>query len=241
MESEYAFPLGDLLRILRKRFWVIVLVTLVLTGAAVGFSLAQTPQYETSTMILIGQERSDNEAPNVDVMGLQQLTQTMAEAVGTRPVAEEVIRRLDLPTTPEDLLRENLSVEQIGATQFIKVTYRDTDRERARQAADAVGDVFSERISDVSPSASAVTATVWEQASLPEDPVSPNLILNIGLGLGLGVMLGTGLAFLLEFFDDSWRSPEEAEQVSGAPTFGVIPEFEMPKDLKAKDKRKGDI
>jgi capsular polysaccharide biosynthesis protein len=36
-------------------------------------------------------------------------------------------------------------------------------------------------------------------------------------------VLGTGLAFLLEFMDDSWRSPAEAEQVSGVPTFGVIP------------------
>jgi capsular polysaccharide biosynthesis protein len=39
----------------------------------------------------------------------------------------------------------------------------------------------------------------------------------------VGAVLGTGLVFLLEFMDDSWRSPEEAEQVSGVPTFGVIP------------------
>ena len=39
-------------------------------------------------------------------------------------------------------------------------------------------------------------------------------------------VFGMRLAFLLEYVDDSWRSPEEAEQVSGVPTFGVIPEFE---------------
>lgn len=50
----------------------------------------------------------------------------------------------------------------------------------------------------------------------------------------LGLMLGTGAAFLLEYLDDSWRSPEEAEQVSGVPTFGMVPAFKVkaPKDKK---------
>lgn len=236
-EREHAFPLRELLRVLKSRFWAILLVALVLMGTMLGFSLLQTPRYEASIMILIGQERGDAEAPNVDVMGLQQLTQTMAEAVGTRPVAEEVIRRLDLRTSPVDFLEKDLSVEQVGATQFIEVNYRDTDPERARRVANAVGDVFSEQITEVSPSASAVTATVWEQASPPGDPVSPDLMLNVGAGLALGVVLGIGLAFLLESLDDSWRSPEEVEQISGVPTFGVIPEFDKPRGLTAKGKK----
>jgi capsular polysaccharide biosynthesis protein len=41
----------------------------------------------------------------------------------------------------------------------------------------------------------------------------------------LGSLLGVGLAFLLEYVDDSWTSPDEVEEVSGVPTFGVIPAF----------------
>ncbi len=82
VKGEYALPLRDFLPILR-RSWVIILVALVLTGAAVGFSLAQTPRYEASIMILIGQESGITETPD-DVMGLQQLGQTMAEAVSSR-------------------------------------------------------------------------------------------------------------------------------------------------------------
>jgi hypothetical protein len=49
-------------------------------------------------------------------------------------------------------------------------------------------------------------------------------------------MLGIGLAFLLEYWDDDWRSPEEVEQISGVPTFGVIPLFEILKGEAANDK-----
>jgi capsular polysaccharide biosynthesis protein len=40
-------------------------------------------------------------------------------------------------------------------------------------------------------------------------------------------MLGVGLAFLLEYLDDSWRSPEEVEQFLGLPNFGTIPHFDV--------------
>jgi capsular polysaccharide biosynthesis protein len=45
------------------------------------------------------------------------------------------------------------------------------------------------------------------------------------LTLAFGLLLGVVLALFLEYLDDSWRSPEEVEQISGVPTYGVIPEF----------------
>ncbi len=232
-QDEYVLSLGDLFGVIWKRLWVIALAALLSMGAAVGYSLGQTPIYESSIKILVGQEqRSD--APSQlgsDVQGLQQLTLTVAEAVGTRPVAAAVIERRDLGVTPEEFL-ENLSVEQVSSTQFIQVSYRDPDPERAQQIADTIGEVFSDQVSEVSPSANAITATLWERAVPPESPASPNTPLNALLALVLGLMLGVGLAFLMEYLDDSWRSPEEVEQISGVPTFGIIPEFEVPKGKK---------
>jgi capsular polysaccharide biosynthesis protein len=232
-ESEYVPPLGDLLRVLWKRLWVILLVATMLTGLAAGYSFLQTPIYEASITILVGQEQgSTSEGLGGEVQGLQQLTQTMAEGVNSRPVAEAVVEQYDLGMTPEDFLNDYLSVEQIAATQFIQIEYRDPSPERAVLVANAVGEVFSEQVSEVSPSANDVTATVWERAYVPDEPVSPNLVLNIGLALGIGLMLGVGLAFLLEHLDHSWRSPEEAEQISGVPNFAVIPELKVSKDKK---------
>jgi capsular polysaccharide biosynthesis protein len=122
-----------------------------------------------------------------------------------------------------------MNVEQIPNTQFIRVSYTDTDPERARRVANAVGEVFSQRISEVSPSANSITATVWEQAATPAEPVSPNPVRNGLLALALGLMLGVGLAFLLEYLDDTWHSPEEAEMISGVPTLGVIPKLKVAK------------
>ncbi len=227
-EGEYVLALKDVVRILWKRLWLISLVAAVLTGAVVGISLLLTPTYEASIKILVGQERealNNPSTPRENVWGPEQLTQTMVEGVNSRPIAEAVIQQLDLRMTPEELLGR-LSAEQITKTQFITVSYRDSSPERAQQVANAIGDVFPEQVSQVNPSGLDIYATAWERAEKPGGPVSPQPLRNGLLALVLGLMLGAGLAFLLEYLDDSWHSPEEVEQISGVPTFGVIPEFE---------------
>lgn len=212
--------LQNLLRVFHRRMWIIALSAVVLTGAAVGFSVLQTPTYEASIKVLVGQE-SGTDVP-VDVFALQQLTQTVVEAASTRPVAEAVIQRLDLPTTPSTLL-DNLDAEQVEATQFVEITYTDTNPEMAKRVVDTIGQVLSDRMSDINTGDTTLTAEVWEHATLPQDPVSPAPVRNGIVALVAGVLLGAMIAFLLEYLDDTWRSPEEVERVSAKPNLGVVP------------------
>ncbi len=66
---------------------------------------------------------------------------------------------------------------------------------------------------------------VVDSARVPLAPTSPDIPRNLGLGLILGLCGGVGLAFLLESLDNTVRTPEQAELVSGLPTLGVVPQF----------------
>jgi capsular polysaccharide biosynthesis protein len=224
-EVEYLFSPIVFLRVLRRRLRIILVVALMLMGLAVGFSFVQTPTYVASTLVLVGQKGTNIPSPNLegDVMGLQGSTETMARAVDTRPVANAVVERLDLRQSSQDLL-DNLNAEPVANTSFIEVTYEDPSPERAQRIVNAVGEAFSDKVALVSPSATSITATVWEFAAMPDSPVSPRPVRNGMLALALGLLLGVGLAFLLEHLDDRWRSPEEVEQVTGVPTLSLIPE-----------------
>lgn len=59
-----------------------------------------------------------------DIAGLQQLTTTLVVAADSRPVAEEVIQRLNLRSTPEALL-EDLEAQQILDSLYIQISYTD--------------------------------------------------------------------------------------------------------------------
>ena len=68
--------------------------------------------------------------------------------------------------------------------------------------------------------------SVVETASLPARPISPNIPLNVGLAAIIGLALALGGAFLMEYLDDTVRSPEEAQKLIGVPALTVISKIE---------------
>ena len=225
--GEQAIPFKEFLRVLRRRIVAVVTVTVLITALGVGFSLLSTPVFDARAKVFVGQEQTEaTQSLTSDIQGLQQITETVVEAVNSRVVAEGVIENLGLSISAEDFL-ENLEVEQVGKTQFISIGYGDSDPEQAAEVANAVAGEASERISRMGPSASALTVTVWESAVEPSTPDSPRPVRDGVLAMVVGLMLGVGLAFLLEILDDSWRSPDEVERISGLPNFSIVPEFKV--------------
>lgn len=234
VEDAYVLPLRELLLILWRRSWIIILMIIVFTAAAIGLSLMQQPVYEASIRVLVGQKRGIPENPT-DVSGLQDLTKTIAEAAESRPLAEQAIQLTGLQISPETFLDERLSASQIVETQFVEISYQGTNPQKTQEVANTFGDLFSERVSEVNSNNNPITVTVWEPAAVPSQPISPNPLRNGLIAAMLGTVLGVGLAFLLEYLSDRWRSPEELERLSGTPVFGIIPEFEVSKgDKKGK-------
>ena len=60
-------------------------------------------------------------------------------------------------------------------------------------------------------------------ARTPGAPAEPNIPRNLGFALALGLTSGIGLAFLLEGIDNTVRTPEQAQAISGLPSLGMIP------------------
>jgi capsular polysaccharide biosynthesis protein len=149
------------------------LVAVVLVAVTVAAtSLVKTPQYEASSKVLIDKQGSESHAPEMGVLQRQQLTLTLAEATRSRLIAEETIERLELSTTPDAFL-ERLKAEPIENTQFIELSYTDSNPHRARVVTNTVGEVLSRRVSEVGSNVGDVNATLWERAPIPEEPVSP--------------------------------------------------------------------
>jgi len=73
---------------------------------------------------------------------------------------------------------------------------------------------------------------VVDYAIAQKRPVAPKRTLIVGLSLLLSLGCGVGLAFLIEYLDDSVRSTEDVENFLHLPSIAVIPQIE-----KAKVKR----
>ena len=70
--------------------------------------------------------------------------------------------------------------------------------------------------------------SIVDRAEVPRFPVSPRKKLNLALALVLGLFGGIGLAFFAEYLDNTIKSVDDVEHLSGLPSLGVVPHLGTP-------------
>jgi tyrosine-protein kinase len=61
------------------------------------------------------------------------------------------------------------------------------------------------------------------EATVPTDPVRPDIVQNLAVGAFIGLLLGVGLALAVEHLDRRINRPEEVEELLGLPLLGSVP------------------
>ncbi len=70
------------------------------------------------------------------------------------------------------------------------------------------------------------SVTVVSEASIPGEPVKPNKKLNVAIAAVLGLVIFTLLAFVLEYLDNTIKTPEDVAREVELPVLGLIPKAE---------------
>jgi capsular polysaccharide biosynthesis protein len=137
-------------QLLGEAFAVITLAVLVIPWV---ISLYQTPTYEASIKILVGQRSAEdtNHAQRIPLAlpALQDLTLTVANVAKTMPVARAVVEQLNRPELSAREVLVNMTAEPEPGTMFVNISYTSSDPKRAQLTANAIGQVLSEEVSGV--------------------------------------------------------------------------------------------
>ncbi len=218
--------LRDYLRILRRN-WVLILV-LTLAGIAGGatYSLLQTPQYEATTKVFVSAASADSVSDlSAGNSYTQQIVRSYAEIVTTGLVLDPVISELGLDTSAHDLA-EQVTASVTLNTVIVDITVADADPALAADIANAIAKHLIDAVPELTPANSdgvvPVKVTVTQVAQVPDDPVSPRVALNILLGALVGLALGIGMAVLRSVLDQRVRGQRDVEIVTDRPILGAI-------------------
>jgi polysaccharide biosynthesis transport protein len=114
---------------------------------------------------------------------------------------------------------ETLNLNDAVAQYAILQRDVDTNRELYNAIMTRMKDVA------VSGDIQATNVSVINSAEVPSSPSSPNKIRALLLAIIAGLGGGIGLAFTMEFLDNTLKNPEEAENYLRLPNLGVVPEF----------------
>ena len=67
--------------------------------------------------------------------------------------------------------------------------------------------------------------SVVDKGEIPQSPSKPQKGLAIFLSSLVGLLGGVGVAFFLEYLDNTIKTPEEVQRHLGLPSLGVVPDF----------------
>ena len=222
MQFENEMTLEDIFRALKKRWLLIVSVTLMffIGGSVFVLFFGPTPQHQSSTTVLVDYRASETEALTQNDINLsQKLVQTYTEIIKSLTILNPVIDEMDLELTTDELL-EKIAVSQVNETEIIKISVTDEDPILARDIANTLAKNFSEEISNIM---KVDSTSILDEAVLPTHPLAQNKITKIAIAGILGMMVSVGLVFLFEYLDRTIKTADETEQLLGVPVLGVIP------------------
>jgi Mrp family chromosome partitioning ATPase len=135
--------LREYLKVVRRRWVVLVAMVGLTMGAALALSLSQTKQYDATSKLLfrssepinalLGQSSSPDDP--------ERQTNTEIGLIKLETVGDAARRRLGTRMSSSDIL-DKISTEQEGNSDLVKVTARDPSPRRAAAIANAIADAY---------------------------------------------------------------------------------------------------
>jgi capsular exopolysaccharide synthesis family protein len=136
-----------------------------------------------------------------------------------------VIDRLNLNLEPDELA-SRVSAEVPEGTMFVNLSAKEDDADSAQVLATALAEEFAKYIEELETpngqEASQIKATITDPATYNGDPVAPQTVLNLIIAALLGLVLGAGLALIRDLLDNTVKSVEDVEEVTGAPVMASV-------------------
>jgi len=213
--------------IVKRRLWLIALLVVIgATATGVGSAYLIDKQYEASSKIIVNQkEGAVGTAALPDVRTIDfnvEIIKTYKEIIRTPRIMNVVIQEYPGLKTSVGELISKVSVSTVNGTQVMSVTAKDSSYSRAAEMANAVSRVFQEEIPKLM-KVDNVNILFEADPGANAEPSSPNPLTNALISVVLLLVVGIGLAFLLDYLDDTVKSEEDVREWAGLATIADIP------------------
>ena len=226
-ERSSTVDLRDYLDILRARWRLITVTTLLGVVAAALASMLATPQYTATASTFVSVRGGDSTVGTALQGSLfaQDRVKSYVDVVKADGVMGAVIDELGVPLSPSQLAAK-IDVNNPLDTVTLEISATDPNPELAQAIANSTAKQLGDEVANLEQPAEGgeplVTITTTQPAALPGAPSSPRTMINLALGFLVGLAVGVGAAVLLETLDTRIKSIESLTKYFDHPLLGVI-------------------
>jgi diguanylate cyclase (GGDEF)-like protein len=194
------------LRILLRKWWIVLPVFLITLTATVVFAFTQESTYKATATFIVVPASSFGDmksfASGLDMLSRRtEIANTYAEVAASWLIRRETADELNLSWDQWKGISVNSQL--LAGTNVLKITVEGSDPVLVRDFANMVG---AKTMAYVQELYEVFDMRPLDQAGLPSSPIKPDRVLYLTLGAILGLALGVGLAFLSEYLQTPLES-----------------------------------
>jgi succinoglycan biosynthesis transport protein ExoP len=184
------------LRLLQKRWWIILASLVITVACTIIFTLYQVPIYSTSATYVVSPSpevlNGTSFLSGLSVLGGQPtVANTYASIATSLTVKQKASEALGLNSAQTNDLTVHSRVQ--NDTNVIEISVEGTNPLLVQAFANKIGDSTIEYIGDLS---GVYEMKILDTAESPASPIRPNKKLNLAIGIFAGLVLGVGIAFI---------------------------------------------
>lgn len=224
METEYEISLYEIIAILSKRVWLIILCTII--GAGTGFGVSKylvKPTYASKISMYINNNKNRvDTALNINDLNVsQKLVTTYIEILKSEKVLNKTIEQMQLPYTSEEL-RKMIVASSVNGTEILEIKVTAHDPSEAANIANTLGEIAPVEIIRV---VKAGEVQLIDEAIPNHEPVAPNIVINTLIAALAGFIFSALISLLISVLDISIKSADDLQKRYNLPVIGSIPDI----------------
>lgn len=233
-QNELEIDLRELLFIIRRKLWIVILSAVLFGAAALfGTKFLITPQYTSSSSLLV-LTKETTLSSLADLQMGSQLTNDYRVLILSRPVLQKVVDNLELEYDYKRL-KSKVSISNPSDTRILIISVEDEDPKQACTIVDELAEVSSAYIGD---KMEVIPPKIIESGEVDEDPTSPNILKNTAVGIFLGLVISIGVIVIIAILDDTIKSEEDIEKYLNVTNLASIPDRKDYINKKSKKAKK---
>jgi len=220
------FEFEELWYLFKKKFWIIIVITVITTSLAVLKVSKLQPSYSASAKVFMGN--------GIDIYSESELSYysqfitIFSEISKIDGFLDDTLKKHKIDNTSLEVASA-LSFESSANTPIVNIYYSSYTDYQMAETLDAVCEVLLDKVKEIMPT---TNPTILSEAKVAT--IYPNKTKLPIIAFGVGIILSIGLILVLDYLDTRIISKKQLEKIVPVPVLGCIPveEKEFRKEVK---------
>lgn len=223
MDGTTVVSIRDILKVIRKNIWMILVIIMIAVGATFAMvNFVLTPEYKATTQILVVQntDKKDSNVQNSEVQANLQMVSTYSAMIKSPLVLDKVSEELNGQYSTGALSKKIVTSNDQNS-QVLNIQVTDDNQRMAAAIANQTAMTFKENLPVIMKDKSVTIMSPAKVLKHPQ-PVFPNKSMFYLMSIIAGIIIAGIACFLREILDNTVKTEEEIIEKFDLTVLGVI-------------------